>query len=164
MNFLEQLAAEWFDYQGYFIRTNIKFGKLKKGGYQGEIDLIAYHPENNQLIHVETSTGGESFEKRKKIFLRKFDDASKHYEDILPFVIDKKIEIKRRAIVGFAKKTRIPVDWPKDLKIKFISVPAFISKICKELTKKNPSREIVPESYPLLRTIQLTVHYYKPIS
>ena len=26
MNFLEEIASEWYEYQGYFVRTNVKFG------------------------------------------------------------------------------------------------------------------------------------------
>ncbi len=26
MNFLEQLAAEWYEDSGYFVRTNLRFG------------------------------------------------------------------------------------------------------------------------------------------
>ena len=31
MNFLEQVIAEWFSHKGYFVKTNIKFGKLPRG-------------------------------------------------------------------------------------------------------------------------------------
>jgi len=34
MNFLEGLAAEWYSYSGYFVRTNIKTRKRPKGGYE----------------------------------------------------------------------------------------------------------------------------------
>jgi len=32
MYFLEELVAQWYEYNGYFARTNIKFDKLKHGG------------------------------------------------------------------------------------------------------------------------------------
>ncbi len=37
MNFLEQIISEWYAYKGYFVRMNIKFGKLSHGGWKGEI-------------------------------------------------------------------------------------------------------------------------------
>ena len=43
MNFLEQVIAEWFSHKGYFVKTNIKFGKLPRGGFAGEMDVVAFH-------------------------------------------------------------------------------------------------------------------------
>ena len=56
MNFLEKLAAEWYEYKGYFVRTNVRFGKRPKGGYIGEMDVVAYNPEKQDFVHIETST------------------------------------------------------------------------------------------------------------
>jgi len=55
MNFLEQLISEWYAHKGYFVRTNIKFGRLSHGGWKGEIDVVAYEPKSKEFIHVETS-------------------------------------------------------------------------------------------------------------
>ena len=54
MNFLEQVVAEWFSYEGYFVKTNIKFGKLPRGGFTGEMDVVAFHPKTRELVHIET--------------------------------------------------------------------------------------------------------------
>src|SRR5437016_5364675 len=45
VNFLEQLVAEWYEYQGYFIRRNVRVGKLAAGGYECELDVVAFHPQ-----------------------------------------------------------------------------------------------------------------------
>ena len=42
VNFLEQLVAEWYEYRGYFIRRNVWVGKLAKGGYECELDIIDF--------------------------------------------------------------------------------------------------------------------------
>ncbi len=68
MNFLEQLAAEWYGYRGYFCRTNIRFGKTGHGGHIGEMDVIAYHPKTREFIHVECSSDSWSWEKKREIF------------------------------------------------------------------------------------------------
>ena len=52
-NYLEQLVAEWYEYQGYFIRRNVMVGKLPGGGYEGELDIVAFHPEKKHLLHIE---------------------------------------------------------------------------------------------------------------
>lgn len=59
-NYLEQLAAEWYEYQGYFVRRNIRVGLRKQGGYEGELDVVAFHPGRVALVHIETSMDADS--------------------------------------------------------------------------------------------------------
>lgn len=54
-NYLEQLVAEWYEYQGYFVRRNILVGKRDKGGHECELDVVAFNPETQHLVHVEPS-------------------------------------------------------------------------------------------------------------
>ena len=44
MNHLETLTAEWLAYKGYFVRTGVKVGKREKGGWDGELDVVGFHP------------------------------------------------------------------------------------------------------------------------
>lgn len=59
MNFLESLAAEWYAIQGYFMRTNIKANRRGNGGWNNEIDVLAYDPGSAKLVHLETSKGSQ---------------------------------------------------------------------------------------------------------
>jgi hypothetical protein len=34
---LEQLVAEWYEFQGYFVRRNVRVGRRLKGGHDGEL-------------------------------------------------------------------------------------------------------------------------------
>lgn len=153
MNFLEQLAAEWYGYKGYFVRTNIKFGKLSHGGWKGEIDVVVYEPKTKDFIHIETSTDADSWDKRKERFRRKFRDAAGFYSKLFPFKINK---IKKIALVGFSKP-KIKPDFGNSINV--ILVPKFIREITNELKKKNPMQAAIPENYPLLRAIQLSTFY-----
>ena len=155
MNFLEQLVAEWYEYTGYFVRTNIKFGKRKKGGYKGEIDIAAFEPNKKEFIHIETSMDADSWNERMSKFKRKFKDASCHYNSLFPF--KNKSTVTRIAIVGFAKNPRIPQNWPQNIEV--VSIPCQISKICYALRDKDPQKEAVPESFPLLRAMQFATYY-----
>jgi len=49
-NYLEQLLVEWYEYQGYFVRNNVLVGKRNQGGYETELDIVAFHPEKNTLF------------------------------------------------------------------------------------------------------------------
>jgi hypothetical protein len=44
-NYLEQLLAEWYEFQGYFIRQNVYVGIANgRRGYECELDIVAFHP------------------------------------------------------------------------------------------------------------------------
>lgn len=67
-NYLEQLVAEWYEYHGYFIRQNVLVGKRPKGGYEGELDIVAFHPESKHLAHIEPTMDAHSWAKREERF------------------------------------------------------------------------------------------------
>lgn len=170
MNFLEQLAAEWYQYKGYFVRTNLRFGRNAsgKGGHIGEIDVVAYEPKNEDFIHLEASTDALSWSKRKEIFEKKFTNARKYYLEIFPFKrMD--IEPKQIALVGFnlnpspettSWKSSPPDKSPwRDIKIEVIHLPKFFQEISTELKNKNPQRGAISETLPLLRAIQYAMFY-----
>ena len=52
MNFLETLVAEWYEYTGYFVRTNPRTRKRAKGGWDVELDVLAFAPGDQRLIHI----------------------------------------------------------------------------------------------------------------
>ncbi len=172
MNFLEQLAAEWYEYQGYFVRTNIKFGRRPRGGYIGEMDVIGYKPETNDFIHIEASTDANNWQKRKEIFERKFTDARKYYMEIFPF---KQMGIKPRqiALVGFnLNPSPQTISWKSsapsnslwgDINIEVIHIPNFFKQVNTELKNKNPQNDAIPETYPLLRSIQYSAFYNRQV-
>ncbi len=152
MNFLEQLAAEWYEYNGHFVRTNIHFGPRARGGYIGEMDIVAYNPTTHELIHIEASGDAYSRVQREKNFRRKFSDAKRYYLNMFPF----KGSFKQVAILGFNNRVHT-LDFGKNVIIK--SIPEFIIEINNELKIINPAKKSVPESYPLLRAIQHSIFY-----
>lgn len=70
MNVLEELVSEWYEYQGYFVRRDIKVGKKATGGYEGKLDIVAFHPVSRKIVHIETSMGAESWENGDLFFRR----------------------------------------------------------------------------------------------
>ncbi|OGD40462.1 hypothetical protein A3I30_00060 [Candidatus Azambacteria bacterium RIFCSPLOWO2_02_FULL_44_14] len=153
MNFLEQLTAEWYEYNGYFVRQNVKFGKRKEGGWRGEMDVIAYNTNNKTSLHIETSTDSNTRAQREKKFKRKFSDAQQYYEEIFHF----KSSPKRLAIVSFRMTMPQDLDFGSDIEIK--TIPQFIREIVTELSVKDPRADVIPESYPLLRAIQFSAFF-----
>jgi len=155
MNFLEEIAAEWYEYSGYFVRSNIKTLKREKGGWDGEIDVLAFHPGDKELIHVETSGDAAPWPARKDRFLnKKFVYGHKDYERIVGAGIS---EVQKIAVVGYCRMTEFSLDWRDDIEV--FLVPKFLQMIADDLRNKNLMRQGVPEGYPLLRTIQMITYY-----
>lgn len=153
MNFLEELTAEWFSLQGYFVKTNMKFGKRPKGGWVGEIDVAAFEPLSKNFVHVETSMDANKWEERIARLTRKFDDATKYYNELFSFPIQ---SISRIAVAGFSLETgqrKIRDD------IELKTCPQLINEIGAELLRRHPLKQAVPETLPLLRAMQFAVHW-----
>ena len=155
MNFLEQLVAEWYEYRRYFVLSNLQYGKRKKGGYEGEIDVLAFHPKEQDFLHIETSADALSWAKRRDRFRQQFTKAARYYPEWLPCNVD---EVKRIAVVGFALKPKVRSDYFGD-GIEIRSVPDLMAEISAALAKKEPMKAAVPEAFPLLRAVQFAVHY-----
>ena len=71
MNHLETLIHQFYEWQGYIVRSNVKVGKLRHGGWAGELDVVAYLHETKHLVHLEPSIDALSWDKRKKKFAKK---------------------------------------------------------------------------------------------
>ena len=149
MNFLESLAAEWYGYNEYFVRTNIHVGKRPLGGYKAEIDVLAYSPIKEELVHLEMSSDADSWPEREQRMRKKFDLPHAEYEKAFNVKVDK---VRKIAICGFSFASR-NIRWGE---IEVKSVREFFNEVYAGLSHKSPMSEAVPESYPLLRAIQMS--------
>jgi len=148
VNFLEQLVAEWYRYTGHFVRTNVKIAKRVKGGWGGEIDVLAYLPEEGNVSHIETSMDAESWPERRKRFVKKFAVPENAYRQLFPAGYK---YLEKIAVVGVAQEQDPGVLGPG---IHVYSVPTMVRMIVEGIGTKHPAREAIPETYPLLRAIQ----------
>ena len=154
MNFLEQLAAEWYECQGYFVRTNAKANRRSKGGWDNELDVLAFNPGTKELVHLETSWDALTWEGRKTRFLtKKFVFTDLQYAELVGHPPSK---ITKRAIVGTSKASPGSL-WGKDIHV--TTVPTFVAEIAAWLRPKHPLRDVIPENFPRLRALQFGIHY-----
>ncbi len=147
MNHLEEIVREYYEYNGYFVKTNIKFKKLVTGGYKGEADVIAYNPKEEKLIHIECSQAAISNQKLESQALKKFPD-------YLDYKNELKLEIKEKYkifIVGQSDTSKQEL-MPKGVQHK--SVKQFMKEVYDSIIE-DFMHKAVPEVYPLLRAIQL---------
>ena len=155
MNFLEQLVAEWHEYNGYFVRSNVRTRKRSKGGFDVELDVLAYDLPGSTLHHVETSGDADSWSERRRRFLgKKFILTKEEYEAIIGCRVN---EIRKTAIVGYARSTKADLNWGQDIEV--ILIPDFMKQIAEKLRSQHPAHEAVPEGFPLLRAMQTVLAY-----
>jgi hypothetical protein len=50
----------------------VKVGKRAKGGWDGELDIVAFHPSRQHFLHIECSFDAHTWEVRETKFGKKF--------------------------------------------------------------------------------------------
>jgi hypothetical protein len=154
-NFLEQLVAEWFEYRGYFVRRNVCVGKRVKGGHDGELDVVAFHPGENKLVHIEPSMDSDRWDEREKRFKRKFDTGRRHIPELFRH-FGSLPEIESIALLVYASsKTRSHVGGARILMIHDL-----MKEIREYLHFRRIEREAVPEQFVILRSLQFASQYW----
>lgn len=136
-------------YNRYFVRTNIKFGRRAKGGWDGEIDVLAYMPSESRLVHIECSAAATTWTEQAQRFIRKFDTAAPYYRDLMGI---EPRTVERVAIAGTVQQSFAP-------SILHVPTSAFFRQIHLELSGMDPLSQAVPETMPLLRAIQFAGWY-----
>lgn len=154
MNHLEQLVSEWYEYRGYFVRRNVRVEKRTAGGYEGELDVVALHPESKHLVHIETSMDALSWERREDRFKRKFALGRK-YVPALFSGMSVPSDIEQIVLLGYGGKGgRTTLAGAKILLIAELLGEVFV-----RLRSTSMHREAIPEQYPLLRTLHFVVQH-----
>jgi hypothetical protein len=154
-NHLEALVAEWYEFRGFFVRRNVQVGKRTRGGYECELDIVAFHPELPALVHIESSLDADSWSKRRLRYERKFTAGRRHIPSIfrgvtLPEHID---QIALFVYGGGEARTELAGG-----RVMFIR--DFMNEIHAGLSQRRVANAAVPEEFPLLRTLQFAAQYW----
>lgn len=158
MSHLEDLLCEYYDWQGYILRRNVKVGRLGHGGWEGELDIVAYHPKTRDLVHLEPSLDALPWEKRQPRFARKFKVGAKYiFKEVLPW-LDPGTPLRQIAVLASRGPTRGELGGGA-----VRTIDEFVTEIRKAVARGGKvAKAAVPEQYRLLRTIQLVESgYYK---
>ena len=157
-NFLEQLIAEWYELQGYFIRKNLLVGRRPKGGYECELDVVAFHPGKGHLIQVEASMDAASWSEREKRFEKKFEAGKKYIPELfkdlgIPQHID------QIAVLVFASKQN------RDTLAggRIMLGNELLEEIFADLQHRSIYSRTIPEQFPILRALQFVAQYRKAV-
>jgi len=154
-NHLESLVAEWYEFRGYFVRRNVQVGKRSKGGYECELDVIAFHPEKRLLVHIEPSLDSDSWGKRELRYKKKFEAGRKHIPGLFPGIpIPSHIDqIALFVYGGGESRTQLAGG-----RVMFIR--EFMAEIQGGIAHRKVSSAAVPEEFALLRTLQFAAQYW----
>lgn len=158
-NFLEQLSREWYEYRGYFVRQNVNVGKLPKGGWECELDVVAFHPKTRHLVHVEPSMDAESWDVRERRYAKKFAAGRKYIPKLFDG-IDLPHEIEQIALLVFASTANRTILGGG----RIVILDQFLAQILCGLRDAKITSSAVPEQLPILRTLQFVSHYRSTFS
>ena len=160
MSHLENLIAEYYDWKGYLVKRNIKVGKLSHGGWEMELDVIAFDPHTGHLIHLEPSLDAHSWTTREERFTKKFTSARKYILSEVFTWLESDIEIEQVAVLTSHPRGR---DFLAGAKI--VSIDELLAQIREKVVACGiVAKNAIPEQYPLLRTLQLSHNgYYKAL-
>jgi hypothetical protein len=157
-NHLEQLVAEWYEYLGYFVRRNIFVGRRSKGGYECEHDIVAFHPQNKHLVHIEPSLDANSWSIREARYKKKFDAGRKYIPSLFKG-LDIPAEIEQFAVLVFASSTNHSTIGGG----RVVIVDDLLKEIFHELRDKHLASNAIPEHLIILRSFQFATEYRKAI-
>lgn len=149
-NYLEQLVAEWYEFRGYYVRRNVLVGRRAKGGHDCELDVVAFKPDTQHLVHIEPSMDASNWRVREERFAKKFEAGRKYIPSLFKGLVLPG-EIEQFALLGFASnKTYKTIGSGK-----IILIPHLLTEIFAQLRPTSLASSAVPEQFPILRTLQL---------
>jgi hypothetical protein len=154
MNHLEQLTAEWYEFRGYFVRRNVQVGKRDKGGYECELDVVAFCPKRKHLVHIEPSMDTNTWAVREARYTKKFQAGKKHIPGLFAGV-DLPEKIEQIALLGFGSNSNVKALAGG----RIVTSAEFLKEITSEIAGMKIAQAAIPEQYPLLRTIQFVYQH-----
>lgn len=154
-NHLEDLVAEWYQLQGFFVRRNVQVGKRSNGGYECELDIVAFQPAKRLLVHVEPSLDSFSWQKREERYSRKFAAGRKYIPDLFPGV-DLPSRPEQIALLVYGSRgNRTSLGGGK-----IVFIKDFMADILDVVRKRRVESAAIPEEYALLRTLLFASQYW----
>lgn len=153
-NHLESLVAEWYEFRGYVVRRNVQVGKRPEGGYEAELDVVAFHPEQRSLVQIEPSLDTHSWAKREDRYTKKFDAGRRYIPGLFPGMVLPK-EIDQVALFVHAGSARERIAGGR-----VVSIRVLMKEIREAIGDRKVGRTAIPERFPLLRTLQFAGQYW----
>jgi len=158
MTHMEQLICEFLDWQGYIVKSNFCVGKRAAGGWEMELDIVAYHHATKHLVQYEPSIDALSWQKRLQRYEKKFKAGKTYiFTEVFPW-LPPDTELHQIAVFISHPRGRDTIAGGK-----LVSVDEMMAEVRNKVIQNGPMyKNAIPERYPLLRTIQMVqCGYYK---
>ena len=160
MSHLEKLIYQYYEWKGYIVRRNVKVGRLKHGGWECELDIVAFRHQDSHLIHIEPSIDAHTWIKREERFRKKFEAGRRYiFKEIFTF-LSPGMKLEQVAILVSSGRGKNVLAGGK-----VITIDQFIKQVKDDIIKMGVmAKHAIPEQYDLLRTIQMAAcGYYRVI-
>ncbi len=152
MAHIEDLLAEYLDWKGYVVKKNVKVGRLKRGGWRMELDVVAYHPATKDLVHYEPSLDANSWKKREQRYRKKFSAGRQYILSEVFKWVPKDAPVKQIAVFSTHPGDRHEIAGGT-----IQSVDELMAEIRSHIvTRGLMGKNAIPQQFPLLRTLQLS--------
>ena len=152
MDYLQRLSAEWYEYQGYFVHTDLWVGLESDGSYECELDVVAFHPLRRHLVHLEPSFDLLSWEERERHFAPKFAAGRKYLHRL--FGTGEQVHLEQIALIVADEETPRTIAGARLLRLS-----DFMAAMLEALSTFDMAEAVVPEQWPLIRTLQFVAAY-----
>jgi hypothetical protein len=154
-NFMEQLVGEWYEYQGYFVRRNVLVGRREKGGYECELDIVAFHPEKRHLVQIEPSMDAHNWEVREQRYAKKFAAGKRYIPDLLRSMsLPNQIDQIALLVYG-SNRNRETIGGGK-----IQTGKEFLREIRDSIRTARIEKSAVPEQFPILKGLQFAAQFW----
>ena len=157
-NYLEQLAVEWYEYRGFFVRRNVPVGQADGGGAGAELGIVAVAPGESRIVHLEASMDAHSWEVREQRFARKFAAGRAYLPDALGD-FGHACDLAQFALVALGSGVNHPTLGGG----KMLTLGEFLVEILADLRAGEGATMTVPQQFPMLRTLQFVSENGKAI-
>lgn len=152
MDYLQQLATEWYEYQGYFVHRDLWIGLEPDGSYECELDLVAFHPLRRHLVQIETSFDLLDWKEKEQHFQLKFEAGRKYLHR--SFGAESRVHLDQIALVIGDDDTP-----PAVAGARVERLADLLSAIIAELQSFAMAELPIPGQWPVLRTLQFLAAY-----
>jgi hypothetical protein len=140
------------------VRRNIFVGKRAKGGYECELDIVAFHPQNKHLVHIEPSLDADSWSIRETCYKKIFEAGRKYIPGLFKG-LDIPADIEQYAVLVFASGVNHTTIGGG----RVVIVDTLLRDIFHELRDKHLASNAIPEHLIILRSFQFATEYRKAI-
>lgn len=133
-------------------------GKRPKGGYECELDIVAFHPGKKHLVQIEPSMDAASWAERERRYKKKFEAGRKYIPELFKG-LEIAASIEQIALLVFAsEQNRETLAGGK-----LFVANELLADIFSDLKSRSIYSKTTSEQFPIRRALQFVAQYRKVV-